>query len=129
MKTAGFLFSGIVALAIGICCFPETSQAQSDAGAGPKSFDGETRETYDFRFGEGKIATPGNAASEDNRFIQPGAFPKAEYCADCHQEAYSQWRQALHSNSFRTPFYRTSVNILARTKGIEYTRHCEYASS
>ncbi len=43
----------------------------------------------------------------------------------CHQEAYSQWRQALHSNSFRTPFYRTSVDILARTKGIEFTRHCD----
>jgi tetratricopeptide (TPR) repeat protein len=125
MKTAGVVFSGIAALAAGICFCLETSQAQSDAGAGPKSFDGETRETYDFRFGEGKIATPGSAASEGNRFIGPRAFPSAEYCAHCHEEAYSQWRQALHSNSFRTPFYRASVNILARTKGIEYTRHCD----
>ncbi len=57
--------------------------------------------------------------------MQPGAFPTAKYCSKCHEEAYSQWRQALHSNSFRTPFYRTSVNILARTKGIEFTRHCD----
>ena len=59
------------------------------------------------------------------RSFQPGAFPTAQYCAHCHEEAFNQWRQALHSNSFRTPFYRTSVNILARTKGIEYTRHCD----
>jgi Flp pilus assembly protein TadD len=73
----------------------------------------------------GNISTPGNAAIEGNEFIQPGAFPKAEYCAHCHQEAYRQWREALHSNSFRTPFYRASVNILPRTKGIEFTRHCD----
>jgi hypothetical protein len=43
----------------------------------------------------------------------------------CVFEAYHQWRQSLHSNSFRTPFYRTSVNILMRTKGIEFARHCD----
>ena len=31
----------------------------------------------------------------------------------------------MHSNSFRTPFYRTSVNILIRTEGIEFSRHCD----
>ena len=62
---------------------------------------------------------------EGDDFVQPGAFPNAKYCAHCHQEAYHQWRQALHSNSFRTPFYRTSVNILIRTKGIEFSRHCD----
>jgi hypothetical protein len=31
----------------------------------------------------------------------------------------------LHSNSFRTPFYRTSVNILINTQGIEFSRHCD----
>jgi tetratricopeptide (TPR) repeat protein len=68
---------------------------------------------------------PGNAAAEGDDFLQPGAFPDAEYCGHCHQEAYHQWRQALHSNAFRTPFYRTSVNILLRTKGIEFARHCD----
>ena len=53
---------------------------------------------------------------EGEDFVQPGAFPNATYCAHCHQEAYSQWRQALHSNAFRTPFYRASVNILINTK-------------
>ena len=80
---------------------------------------------YNFRFGKNQIAAPGNAALEGDGFIQPGAFPTASYCAHCHREAYTQWRQSLHSNSFRAPFYRTSVNILARTKGIEFTRHCD----
>jgi Tfp pilus assembly protein PilF len=80
---------------------------------------------YNYFFGKGDISTPGNAAVEGNTFIQPGAFPTAEYCGHCHQEAYHQWRQALHSNSFRTPFYRTSVNILNNTKGIQFSRHCD----
>jgi Tfp pilus assembly protein PilF len=72
-----------------------------------------------------KISSPGNAAIQGNTFIEPGAFPTAEYCEHCHQEAYHEWRQSLHSNAFRTPFYRTSVNILMRTKGIEFARHCD----
>ena len=70
-------------------------------------------------------AAPGNAATESGALIQPGAFPNARYCAHCHEQAYAEWREALHSNSFRTPFYRTSVNILMHTKGIELTRHCD----
>ncbi|HTU45011.1 MAG TPA: tetratricopeptide repeat protein [Bryobacteraceae bacterium] len=83
------------------------------------------RETYNFAFGKDNISLPGNAATEGNNFIPPSAFLSATYCARCHPQAYNEWRQALHSNSFRTPFYRTSVNILARTKGIEFTRHCD----
>ena len=81
--------------------------------------------SYNFRFGKERPFIPGSAKVEGDEFVQPGAFPNATYCAHCHQEAYHQWRQALHSNSFRTPFYRTSVNILIRTKGIEFSRHCD----
>ena len=98
----------------------------------PQGFDAERRayaakihETYNFRFGDGNISLPGNAAVEGGDFLPSSAFLPATYCKHCHEEAYSQWRQALHSNSFRTPFYRTSVNILPRTKGIEFTRHCD----
>lgn len=80
---------------------------------------------YNYRFGKAMPFAPGNVAIEGSEFIQPGAFPTAEYCAHCHQEAYHQWRQALHSNSFRAPFYRASVNRLIETKGIEYARHCD----
>jgi len=80
---------------------------------------------YNFRYGKDHISTPGNAMVEDGAFIQLGAFPNAAYCGHCHQQAYHEWRMALHSNSFRTPFYRKSVNILINTKGIEFARHCD----
>jgi tetratricopeptide (TPR) repeat protein len=94
-----------------------------------QSYDDKIRETYDFPFGAGKISVPGNAATESNGFIPAKAFLTADYCGRCHAEAYHQWRQSLHSNSFRTPFYRTSVNILRDTKGIEFTRHCDSCHS
>src|SRR5580658_1875515 len=82
---------------------------------------------YNFHYGPKNPYTPGNIAVLGQGFIQPGAFPSAEYCGACHQEAYTQWRQALHSNAFRTPFYRASVNILIRDKdrGIAFARHCD----
>jgi len=102
-----------------------TPLSQADVESARKDYANHVRGSYNFHFGEGNISTPGNAKVVGDDFVQPGAFPTAKYCSKCHQEAYSQWRQALHSNSFRTPFYRTSVNILARTKGIEFTRHCD----
>src|SRR6202453_170822 len=90
-----------------------------------KAYADKVRETYSFPFGKDKISLPGNAAVEGDEFLQASAFPDAAYCGHCHQEAYHQWRQALHSNSFRAPFYRASVNILIRTKGIEFARHCD----
>jgi tetratricopeptide (TPR) repeat protein len=102
-----------------------TSESRADANSARKDYADHIRESYNFHFGQGDISTPGNAKILGDDFAQPGAFPTAKYCSKCHAEAYSQWRQALHSNSFRTPFYRTSVNILARTKGIEFTRHCD----
>ena len=101
------------------------AHAQSKETVQDKNYSEEVRKYYNFLFGKDSFSLPGNAATKDNQFIQPGAFPEAEYCGHCHEEAYRQWRQALHSNSFRTPFYRTSVNILIRTKGIEFSRHCD----
>ena len=90
-----------------------------------KAYADAVRTTYSYSFEKGNISLPGNATVVGNDFLEPDAFPDAAYCGHCHQEAYSQWRQALHSNSFRTPFYRTSVNILIRTKGIDFARHCD----
>jgi Flp pilus assembly protein TadD len=90
-----------------------------------KAYADKVRESYNYSFARGNISLPGNAAVEGNDFLEPEAFPDATYCGHCHQEAYHQWRQSLHSNAFRTPFYRTSVNILLRTKGIEFSRHCD----
>jgi tetratricopeptide (TPR) repeat protein len=116
-------------LALGLCVLNPRTHAQSSSGNASQRFDAGTRQDYNFRFGKSNIAMPGNAATENGLFIHPGAFPKASYCAHCHEQAYKEWRQALHSNSFRTPFYRASVNILARTKGIEFTRHCDSCHS
>src|ERR1700691_4691263 len=76
-----------------------TSLAQSDEGKERKEYADNIRQSYNFRFGTDKPFLPGNPSVQGNDFIQPGAFPKATYCAHCHQQAYSQWRQALHSNS------------------------------
>ena len=95
------------------------------ATASERQYSDKITQGYNYRFGKGSFSLPGNAATEDGGFLQAGAFPEAEYCAHCHDEAYRQWRQSLHSNAFRTPFYRTSVNILIRTKGIEFARHCD----
>jgi tetratricopeptide (TPR) repeat protein len=101
----------------------QTAKAKSDQDR--KQYADKVHQTYNFRFGKDNLFVPGTMKVEGDDFVQPGAFPNAAYCAHCHQEAYSQWRQALHSNAFRTPFYRASVNILINTKGIEFARHCD----
>jgi len=102
-------------------------RAQQRADADRKAYNEVVTPAYDFHYGEGNPFTPGNIQVEGKGFIQPGAFPTADYCGSCHQEAYSQWRQALHSNAFRAPFYRASVNLLIRdkTRGIAFARHCD----
>ncbi len=100
-------------------------QKMADQQTARKHYADRVAKSYNFAFGAGDISTPGNGAAEGNTFLDPASFPTADYCGHCHKEAYHQWRQSLHSNSFRTPFYRTSVNILMRTKGIEFARHCD----
>ena len=97
----------------------------ADQEARRKAYADQVGQSYNFAFGKGKLSVPGNGAVEGNTFLQPDAFPNASYCGHCHQEAYHQWQQSLHRNSFRTPFYRASVNILLNTKGIQFTRHCD----
>ncbi len=98
---------------------------RAEEAAVRKAYADKVRETYNFPFSKDKLSMPGNAAAVGGDFLEPSAFPDAKYCGHCHQEAYHEWRQALHSNSFRTPFYRTSVNIVIRTKGVEFARHCD----
>jgi Tfp pilus assembly protein PilF len=90
-----------------------------------RQYSDQTRKTYNFRFGQDSPFFPSNAQTEGGEFIQPGAFPTAQYCGHCHAGAYEQWRQSLHSNSFREPFYKKNVDLLSSTKGIEFSRHCE----
>jgi Cytochrome c554 and c-prime/Tetratricopeptide repeat len=103
------------------------AKAEARTAAERKAHNEMVTPAYNFHYGKKNPYLPGNVAVQGEGFIQPGAFPTAEYCGTCHQEAYSQWRQALHSNAFRTPFYRTSVNLLIRDKdrGIAFARHCD----
>lgn len=109
--------------------YPQTGSPSAPQNAAPptsqKEYSDHVSKTYNYRFGKDNVSLPGNAALEGGGFLRAGAFPDAEYCGHCHEEAYRQWRQSLHSNAFRTPFYRTSVNILIRDKGIEFARHCD----
>lgn len=104
---------------------PATIPAHADLDPERKKWADMIRRSYDFGVMSDNISLPGNAQVEGGDFIQPGAFPTAQYCGYCHKEAFAEWRQSLHSNSFRTPFYRTSVNIVINTKGIQFSRHCD----
>ena len=99
-----------------VCCLG-TIRGKEDPSAAAtndrKLYADKVHQTYNFVFGADDISSPGNAAVEGKEFLPASAYPDAEYCGHCHQEAYHQWREALHSNSFRTPFYRASVNILS----------------
>jgi len=68
---------------------------------------------------------PSNARTESRELIPESDFFPASRCAACHQDTHAAWSQSLHRNAAREPFYRESADILLRTRGIEFTRHCE----
>ncbi len=80
---------------------------------------------YNYAFGNDAPFLPSNATTSTGQFKSPKSFPTAQYCGHCHQEAYRQWRQSVHSNSFRAPWYLKNVNLLIDEKGVQYSRHCE----
>ncbi len=80
---------------------------------------------YNYAFGKDTPFLPSNATTVNGQFWSPKAFPTAQYCGHCHQEAYHQWRQSVHSNSFRAPWYLKNVNMLIDEKGVQFSRHCE----
>ena len=94
--------------------------------AGPTSaFHDSVAFRYNYAFGKDTPFLPSNATSSNGQFMSPKSFPTAQYCGHCHQEAYHQWRQSVHSNSFRAPWYLKNVNSLIDEKGVQYARHCE----
>ena len=80
---------------------------------------------YNYAFGKTTPFLPSNATSYDGQFLDPRSFYTAKYCGHCHQEAYREWRQSAHSNSFRPPWYLKNVNALIDEKGVQFSRHCE----
>lgn len=71
------------------------------------------------------LFSPSNARTLDGKLIPESDFFPASRCAACHQDTHAGWSLSLHRNAAREPFYRESADILLRTRGIEFTRHCE----
>ena len=94
-------------------------------GAPVSAFHAETALHYNFAFGKGAPFLPSNATSASGQFLDPKSFPTAQYCGHCHKESYHQWRQSVHANAFRAPWYRKNVNLLIDEKGVQFSRHCE----
>ncbi len=82
-------------------------------------------ETYDFRFGEDKPFSPGNATTFNGKFIPAKDFTSSARCAACHTDVHPQWEQSAHAKSFIEPFYQKNVQDLQNQKNIAFTRHCE----
>jgi tetratricopeptide (TPR) repeat protein len=80
---------------------------------------------YNYAFGKESPFLPSNAMSFNGQFMNPKSFPTAEYCGHCHKAAYHQWRESVHSNAFRAPWYLKNVNMMIDEKGVQFSRHCE----
>jgi len=112
---------------------PSSSTATTTPGYGAASgitgptsaFHDSIAARYNYVFGKDTPFLPSNATTINGQFFSPKAFPTAQYCGHCHQEAYRQWRQSVHSNSFRAPWYLKNVNSLIDEKGVQFSRHCE----
>ncbi|MGD0479938.1 MAG: tetratricopeptide repeat protein [Terracidiphilus sp.] len=123
------LFSCLLLMAALDCAFvawrPGPASAASDPAAQRASYSQAVSAHYNFPFGAGQPFLPSNATTDTGEFIDSKSFPTAKYCGHCHQQAYAEWRQTVHANSFRNPWYVKNVNLLTSQRGIEYTRHCE----
>ena len=108
---------------------PASTTPSYDAPAGitgpTSAFHDSVASHYNYAFGKDTPFLPSNATDVNGQFWSPKAFPTAQYCGHCHQEAYHQWRESVHSNSFRAPWYLKNVNALIDEKGVQYSRHCE----
>jgi len=71
------------------------------------------------------LFAPSNAKTESGGLIPVEQFIPASRCLNCHQDTHQAWSESLHRNAAREPFYRESADILLKTRGIEFTRHCE----
>lgn len=92
---------------------------------GQSQYSEEVSRTYLYAFGKDKPFAPSYASTWNGEFIKPGTFPTAQYCGQCHQAIYHQWRASLHSRAFDEPYYTKTVDLLKNTQGVQYQRFCE----
>ncbi len=120
------LMGGLLLAGIADCSLPAgQTYAAEDAAADRAAYSQNVAEHYNFHFGNDHPFFPSNATTDTGQFIDSKSFLSAKYCGHCHQEAYAEWRQTAHANSFRAPWYIKNTNLLRDEKGIEFTRHCE----
>jgi len=123
-----FRFILVIGITFQLAALQGNQVNAADDSASPKpptTYSQSISEHYNYRFGADKPFLPSNAETNSGNFISPGNFLTAAYCGHCHQEAHAEWRQSVHANSFRAPWYIKNVNLLMNTKGTEYARHCE----
>ena len=120
---AAFLLAGAACGLLAL--LPRAAHAGEDAATDRAAYTQKVAEHYNFRFGDDHPFLPSNATTDTGQFIESKSFLTAKYCGHCHQEAYAEWRQTAHANSFRAPWYIKNTNLLRDEKGIEFTRHCE----
>lgn len=135
LLTVGAFFCALVALkprpALAGSAAERASAAEGSSSAGGEAAAQRAQYTqtvaahYHYTFGPGRPFLPSNATSDTGQFIDAKNFLSAKYCGHCHQQAYAEWRQTVHANAFRNPWYVKNVNLLISERGIEYTRHCE----
>ena len=121
---------GLAFLAEAVLCvlpadYTTPAYAADDAAAQRAEYSQHVAAHYNMPFGKGESFLPSNAKTDNGEFINPKSYPTAEYCGHCHEQMYAEWRQSVHANSFRNPWYVKNVNLLIDERGIEYTRHCE----
>jgi len=105
---------------------PPAAYTASIKVTGPTTqFHDSVASRYNYAFGKESPFLPSNAMTANGQFVNPRVVLTAEYCGHCHQEAYHQWLQSVHSNSFRQPWYLKNVNMLIDEKGVQFSRHCE----
>jgi tetratricopeptide (TPR) repeat protein len=120
-----FALAVVAACALAVWPIQHIHAADVSAAAQRAAYSQAVAEHYRYPFGEDRPFLPSNATTDTGQFIDSKSFPTAKYCGHCHQEAYAQWRQTAHANSFRAPWYIKNTSMLRDTKGIEFTRHCE----
>lgn len=123
------LFCSFLLMGALVCGFmawhTRPARAGDDAATARTSYSQKVAEHYHMPFSADRPFQPSNATTDTGEFIAPKSFPTAKYCGHCHQQAYAEWRQTVHANAFRNPWYVKNVNLLIKERGIEYTRHCE----
>ena len=100
-------------MAVTLLSFAVKAASEEDAyRESREAYQKKTAAIYNYKFGSDKPFLPSNAATDTGQFFDPKDFPTAQYCGHCHQETHAEWRQSVHSNSNRVPYYLRNVNLL-----------------